>query len=167
MTRPLRKCEMQKILIADDDPTSLLVLIGLLRKMDYEVLVANDGVEAWNMFRLHSPSFVILDWVMPGATGVQICQRIRTSDLSYPVYIMLLTSKNSSEDVIEALNSGVDEIISKPIKSSELKARIEPGRRSLEYQQDLVDQNNKLQTALDRVKILEELLREAVLRLKN
>ena len=74
MTRPLRKCEMQKILIADDDPTSLLVLIGLLRKMDYEVLVANDGVEAWNMFRLHSPLLCYL--------GLGDARGYRSSNLS-------------------------------------------------------------------------------------
>ena len=113
---------MRKILIADDDLISLSILNATLDPLGYEALVAHDGTEAWEMFKEHKPSFVILDWSMPGLTGLQICQRIRTSELLYPTYVMILTARDTSEDVIEALYSGVDEYLVKPINPHELLA---------------------------------------------
>src|SRR5581483_8930884 len=108
-----------RVLIADDSIVSRHLLDATLRKWGYEVVVACDGVEAWNILQSpDAPRMVILDWVMPGLTGPEVCRRVRartkesdgaTKD-NY-TYILLLTSKSLKEDLIEGLESGADDYI--------------------------------------------------------
>lgn len=120
-----------RILVADDDPINRRLLEALLVKSNYEVVTACDGTEAWNILRQKdAPKLAILDWMMPGLSGTQICRRIRSrSDESY-VYILLLTAKFQKADIIEGLDAGADDYLSKPFDANELKARLWTGRVS-------------------------------------
>src|SRR5579884_2901437 len=103
-----------RILIADDSVVSRHLLDATLRKWNYEVVVATDGVEAWNLLsQKDAPRIAILDWVMPGLTGPEVCRKVRdqakeSADSAY-IYILLLSSKSQREDLIEGLESGADD----------------------------------------------------------
>jgi DNA-binding response OmpR family regulator len=102
-----------RILIADDSVVSRHLLEATLRKWGYEVVVATDGLEAWNVLQGENPPrLAILDWVMPGLTGPEVCSRVRETtknkDLDY-TYIVLLSSKSQREDLIEGLEAGADD----------------------------------------------------------
>ena len=104
-----------KVLIAEDDPVSCSVLNAFLSRWGYEVVVATDGTEAWEILHQpEAPRLAILDWIMPGITGVDICRRLREEDQSPPPYVILLTSRAGAEDVVEGLEAGADDYISKP-----------------------------------------------------
>ena len=117
-----------RILIADDSIVSRHLLEATLHKWGYEVAVACDGLEAWELLQAeNAPRLAILDWVMPGLTGLEVCKRVRESardkETSY-TYILLLTSKSQREDLIEGMESGADDYLTKPFGSGELLARI-------------------------------------------
>ncbi len=121
-----------KILVADDDPINRRLLETFLVKWNYEVVVACDGNEAWNILsQKDAPNLAILDWMMPGLDGTEVCRRIRNrSDESY-VYILLLTAKFQKADIVEGLDAGADDYLSKPFDAKELKARLWAGNRVL------------------------------------
>ncbi len=141
-----------RILIADDSIVSRHLLDATLRKWGYEVVVACDGVEAWNILQSpDAPRMVILDWVMPGLTGPEVCRRVRartkesdgaTKD-NY-TYILLLTSKSLKEDLIEGLESGADDYITKPFDQHELKVRLRAGTRIIDLERELVAAREEL-----------------------
>jgi diguanylate cyclase (GGDEF)-like protein len=124
-----------RILIADDDVTSRLVLAGVLRKHGDEVVVAVDGTEAWDvMQRPGAPRLAILDWVMPGLAGVDVCCRARTLESDQPPYIILLTSRDQKTDIVTGLEAGADDYLAKPFDPGELLARVDVGRRLIDLQ---------------------------------
>ena len=124
-----------KILIADDDVTSRLVLAGVLKKHGHEVVVTVDGAEAWAALqRPDAPKLVILDWEMPGLAGVDVCRRARTSESDQPPYIILLTSRDQKTDIVTGLEAGADDYLAKPFDPGELLARVGVGRRLVELQ---------------------------------
>ncbi len=127
-----------KILIADDDVTSRLVLSGVLRKHGHEVVETINGLDAWDaMKRPDAPKLAILDWVMPGLSGVDVCRRARTIETSQPPYIILLTSLDQKADVVTGLEAGADDYLAKPFDPGELLARVDVGRRLVELQAKL------------------------------
>jgi DNA-binding response OmpR family regulator len=104
-----------KILIADDDVTSRLVLAGVLKKHGHDVVVTVDGAEAWDALqRPGAPRLAILDWVMPGLSGVDVCRRARTIESDRPPYIILLTSRGQKTDIVTGLEAGADDYLAKP-----------------------------------------------------
>src|ERR1700683_2511109 len=104
-----------KILIADDSVVSRHLLEATLRKWGYEVQVACDGAEALQILeREDAPALIILDWMMPGMTGLEVCQKIRARGSEPYIYILLLTSKSQKEDLIEGMDAGADDYITKP-----------------------------------------------------
>lgn len=124
-----------KILIADDDVTSRLVLSGVLRKHGHEVVETVNGLEAWDALkRPNAPRLAILDWVMPGLAGVDVCRRARTIESSQPPYIILLTSLDQKADIVTGLEAGADDYLAKPFDPGELLARVDVGRRLVELQ---------------------------------
>lgn len=128
-----------KILIADDSIVSRHLLDATLRKWGYEVLVACDGVEAWNELQKEdAPSIAILDWVMPGLTGPEVCHLVRQRAREPYTYLLLLTSKSLKEDLIEGMEAGADDYITKPFDQHELKVRLRSGTRIIELQQQLL-----------------------------
>jgi two-component system cell cycle response regulator len=163
-----------RILIADDSVVSRHLLDATLRKWGYEVVVACDGMEAWNVLQApDAPQLAVLDWVMPGLTGPEICRRVRehTKGRESYTYILLLTSKSLKEDLIEGLEAGADDYLTKPFDQHELKVRLRAGTRiiSLEHQlvaakEELRDQATKdfLTRIWNRSSILGILERELV-----
>lgn len=128
-----------KILIADDSIVSRHLLDATLRKWGYDVVVASDGLEAWNYLeRDDAPSVAILDWVMPGLTGPEVCHLVRKRSRESYIYLLLLTSKSLKEDLIEGLESGADDYITKPFDQHELKVRLRAGIRIIELQTELL-----------------------------
>jgi two-component system, cell cycle response regulator len=128
-----------KILIADDEAVSRRMLQGMLEKWGYEVIVVQDGNEAWEKLRSpQAPRVALLDWIMPGQNGVEICRSLRKLRAEPYMYILLLTAKDAKESVVEGLESGADDYLTKPFNPQELKARIRVGLRVLELEDNLV-----------------------------
>jgi diguanylate cyclase (GGDEF)-like protein len=137
-----------RILIADDSIVSRHLLEATLRKWGYEVQVACDGLEALNVLQSESgPRMAILDWVMPGMTGPEVCRRVRQNasdkEQNY-TYILLLTSKSQREDLIEGMEAGADDYVTKPFDQSELKVRLRAGTRIVDLQRELVTAREEL-----------------------
>ena len=133
-----------QILIAEDDKLTRNSLFRILQKLDYEVLTASDGLEAWNILKEQPVDIVITDWMMPGIDGLELCKRIRSADFDNYVYVILLTSQGGKQTLIEAIDAGADDFAVKPSTKLELSARIKAGKRVLKLQSDLNEKNKKL-----------------------
>lgn len=124
-----------KILIAEDNAFSRTLLKKTLIKAGYDVVVAENGDVAWEILQQDdTPKLALIDWMMPGLNGIELCQKIREIDSSIPIYVILLTAKTDKEDVLEGFSAGADDFIKKPFDSGELLARIQVGRRLVEQQ---------------------------------
>jgi len=139
---------IMRVLIADDSVVSRHLLEATLRKWSYDVVVASDGAEAWSILSgPDAPRLAILDWVMPGMSGPEVCQRVRRSsksgELNY-TYLLLLTSKSDREDLIEGMESGADDYLVKPFDQNELKVRLRAGSRVIDLQRELVAAREEL-----------------------
>ena len=128
-----------KILIADDDAISRRLTQKALERAGYEVLAVDNGISAAeSLAGPDSPRLVLLDWVMPGLDGPSVCRILRRRyELPY-IYIILLTSKESREDIVAGFESGADDYLVKPCDPQELKARLRAGQRILQLQDKLV-----------------------------
>ena len=125
----------------------------------YEVTVASDGEAALEILKGDSPpSIAIIDWMMPGISGLELCEMIRKIPEREAMYLILLTAKDRQEDMILGLKSGADDYITKPFEFEELKARIQVGERVLQLQRNLASRVSELETALAQVRHLEGLL---------
>jgi two-component system, cell cycle response regulator len=124
-----------RILIADDDLTSRLVLGGVLRKHGHSVVATEDGTAAWEAMRLpDAPAMAILDWEMPGLSGVEVCRLVRGLQSDRPPYLIILTSRGEKTDIVAGLEAGADDYLAKPFDPGELRARVGVGRRVVELQ---------------------------------
>lgn len=129
-----------RILIAEDEPISRILLEDALTKWGYEVVVTKNGEEAWNILQQEdSPNLVILDWMMPGMDGIEVSRKIRERKDDNYVYIILLTARNRPEDIIIGLDSGVDDYIVKPFFDEELRYRLKIGERIIELEQRILN----------------------------
>lgn len=147
---------MMKILVAEDDATSRVMLRGLLLKWDFEVVMANNGEEAWaRLLCPDAPRLVILDWVMPGLSGVELCRLIRQGPHGDSTYVMLLTSRDSKEDIVQGLDAGANDYIGKPFHNEELRARLSVGRRMVELRTALAERIQALEEAVSHIKRLQ------------
>ncbi len=148
-----------RVLIAEDDPVTRRIIQSLLIKWDYDVIVAADGLEAWEMLKQdEAPSLALIDWMMPKMNGIEVCERVRKMNPPKLIYIILLTAKDKKEDLVLGLKSGADDYISKPFDIRELRARIQVGERVVELQRALSDRVKELEEALSKVKQLQGLL---------
>jgi two-component system, cell cycle response regulator len=128
-----------RILIADDDAISRKLLRASLVKFGYEVIVCSDGNQAWQILQKEkAPNLVLLDWVMPGMDGVEVCRQVRGMGRHSYVYIILLTGKGAKEDVVEGLEAGADDYLIKPFDPSELQVRLRAGARIVQLQEELL-----------------------------
>ncbi|HEY5330063.1 MAG TPA: diguanylate cyclase [Acidobacteriaceae bacterium] len=129
-----------KILVADDDPVSCRLMQRMLERSGYEVVVAADGRSAASALTASDgPKLALIDWMMPELDGPGVCAEVRRRPDGSYVYILLLTSKQSSEDIVEGLEAGADDYLTKPCNPAEVKARLLTGRRILELEQKLVE----------------------------
>ncbi len=140
-----------RVLIADDSLLSRRLLEGTLRSWGYDVVVAADGTEAWNILSSETPpSLAVLDWMMPGVTGPELCRLVRQRGAEPYTYILLLTSRNEKDDVVEGMDSGADDYITKPFDKHELKVRLRAGTRIVDLQEQLVAAREALRVQATR-----------------
>lgn len=138
-----------KILIVDDDKTSRIMLKIVLQKWQFEVVEAENGLEAWNILtKPDFPRLLIMDWMMPQLTGPELCRKISAELDRELFYILMLTAKGEREDLIEGLNAGADDFVAKPWNNEELRARINVGHRVLKLQEQAA-KRQKLQGVLE------------------
>ena len=148
-----------KILIADDDRVSRRLLEARLLKDGHEVIVAEEGNQAWGVLQ-EDPAIriAILDWNMPGMTGPEICGRARQIKTDQPTYLILLTSRDTRQDIVSGLQAGANDYVTKPFDFDELRARVQVGGRVLQLQKALAGRVKELEEALANVKMLQGLL---------
>ncbi|MBZ5593593.1 MAG: diguanylate cyclase [Acidobacteriia bacterium] len=128
-----------KALIADDNAGFRTVLERMLRKWGYDVMAASDGLAAWAALQAPDPPrLAILDWMMPGLDGVEVCRRVREENREPYIYILLLTAKDTAEELVEGMEAGADDYLRKPVDTHELRARVRAGRRILDLQEEVV-----------------------------
>jgi len=139
--RPMR------VLIVDDEPVNRRVLARRLRQWGHEPVQAADGAAAWEMFRAEPFRMVITDWVMPEADGIELTRRIRSSPGGGYTYVLLLTARTGVEALVEGIEAGADDFVTKPFQTEELRARLRAGERVLELQSELAERNRRLEVA--------------------
>jgi phosphoserine phosphatase RsbU/P len=148
-----------KILIAEDERISCRLLESTLAGWGYEVVVTRDGVEAWEVLQQKdAPPLAILDWMMPGLDGLEICRRVRRAEAAVPAYIILLTAKGGKENIVEGLVNGANDYVTKPFDRDELRARVHVGVEMIQLQQRLAERVVELEAALAHVKLLQGIL---------
>ncbi len=159
-----------KILVAEDDLTTRLTLRAVVRKWGFEVCEVADGTEAWQeLSGPDAPPLALLDWMMPGISGPELCRRLRASGREGLPYLILLTSRTDRRDLVAGLDAGADDFIAKPFDPEVLRARISAARRLVTLQTQLNEANHCLdQRVQERTAQVERLLRhqrELLLRL--
>ena len=143
-----------RILVADDDPVSRNMVQAALNGAGYQVVETEDGLAALEVLRADDPPrLAVLDWMMPGMDGVKLCREIRLQH-----YAILLTSKGQKDDLIQGLESGADDYLTKPFDPRELVSRIRVGERILHLEHTLGEKVDELQMAMAHVKRLQGLI---------
>lgn len=140
-----------RILIADDSAMSRVLLRSTLQRWGYEVVTAEDGNQAWDILSgENAPAIAILDWVMPGLTGIEVCRRVRKNAREPYTYLLLLTSKNTKEETVEGMDSGADDYIVKPFHEHELQVRLRAGQRIVDLQMSLLNAREELRERAEK-----------------
>jgi phosphoserine phosphatase RsbU/P len=147
-----------RVLIGEDDPVSRRLLQAVLQKWGYDVICCADGLETWSRLQdTDAPAMAVLDWVMPGLDGPEICRQVRQLARPEPTYIILLTAKGRSQDIVTGLEAGADDYVTKPFDLEALRARLQTGFRTLELQRSLAHRVIELESTLLQVKQLQGL----------
>lgn len=159
-----------KILIADDSQVSRTVLMKRLSTLGYEMVIAEDGLQALEVLSSDDPpEIAVLDWMMPGMEGIDVCRRVRESGSDRYTYIVIVTMKEKAEEIAEGLAAGADDFIVKPFQPIELDARIRVGERLVRYAERLrranadlaqIARTDELTSMYNRGAILERLEEE-------
>jgi signal transduction histidine kinase len=136
-----------RVLIAEDDPISRRLLQTNLERWGYEVVAAQDGAQAWKLFQEADFPLVISDWMMPEMDGLALIRQIRAHGRSGYVYLLLLTARSEKEDIVEGMEAGADDFLTKPFDRDELRVRLRAGERIIELEQTLEEQNRALREA--------------------
>ena len=151
-----------RILVADDDPVTRRILEVTLSKLGWDVITAPDGDAAWRILEKlqgkNAPELAVLDWMMPGMDGLEICRKLRGTPGFELMYVILLTSRSEKEDIAAALAAGANDYITKPFDPIELEARVRVGERMVRLQTALAARVVELEDALSHVKRLQGLL---------
>ena len=148
-----------KILIAEDDKISRLMLEKHLQKWGYEFISTSNGAEAWDVIKKGSPPRIaILDWMMPELDGAELCDMIRQTYLPGYIYVILLTAKGSKDDIVKGLDAGADDYLVKPFHHEELRARIRSGERIIRLEEDLAERIKELEETLNTIRQLKEII---------
>jgi sigma-B regulation protein RsbU (phosphoserine phosphatase) len=127
-----------RILIAEDDAVSRRLLERKLMTWGYQVTACPNGIEAWRVLECEdAPRLAILNWMMPGMDGVQICREVRKQQRRHYTYMILLTARDHKEDIVEGIEAGADDYVTKPFNPHELNVRVRAGRRVLDMHAEL------------------------------
>jgi two-component system cell cycle response regulator len=134
-----------KVLIAEDDMVSRRLLEAMLARWGYDVVITRDGTEAWQVLQgPDAPPLAILDWMMPGIDGVEVCRLVRQRVQEPYIYLLLLTTKGRRENIIEGLDAGADDYLTKPFDPHELQVRLRTGKRIVTLQAELIEARETL-----------------------
>jgi DNA-binding response OmpR family regulator len=151
-----------KILVAEDDAVTRRMLVVTLERLGWDVITAEDGNAAWRVFETlkgnNVPEIAVLDWMMPGIEGIEICRRLHTTPGFELVYIILVTSRGGKEDLSYGLAAGANDYIAKPFDPVELEARVRVGQRMVKLQRSLAARVTEVEAALAHVQRLQGLL---------
>ena len=163
--------EHMRVLAAEDNPVFQSMLRAMLTKWGYEPLTARDGNEAWRLLQAeNAPRMAILDWMMPGMDGVEVCRRVRSAGREPYQYILLLTARTESQDLVDGMEAGADDYLTKPFIAQELRVRLRAGQRILDLQEELLQAREALREQathdgmtglLNRTAVIEALRNEA------
>ncbi len=135
-----------RVLVAEDDLTSRLVLEKTLAKWGYDVVVARDGIEALDLIEsADAPALLVLDWEMPGMDGIDVCRKVREREGGRSRYIILLTARSGTQDLVAGLEAGANDYVGKPFDPSELRARLDVGSRFVELYEELLATQHALE----------------------
>jgi sigma-B regulation protein RsbU (phosphoserine phosphatase) len=147
------------LLIADDDEVARMLIVSLLRRRGYRIDAVGEGRAAWDrLMHRDAPKIALLDWMMPGIDGIEICRGIRALPNRNNLYLILLTSRDGHEHVVEGLSAGANDYITKPFHPEELLARVNIGVQTVQLQMELTHRVRELEDALSKVKQLQGLL---------
>lgn len=138
-------------LVVDDSPAVQLYLKTMLDKWDFETCTANDGREAWQHLQNNPVQLLITDWMMPNMTGEELCRKVRAAQLPNYVYIVLVTSRDDNNDLLQGMQAGADDFVTKPVNVAELQVRVEAARRVLSLEADLENRNRELQRTYQEI----------------
>ncbi|WP_434425411.1 response regulator transcription factor [Nannocystis pusilla] len=123
---------MARVLVADDDPFARALLVGPLQERGYAVSEAEDGAAAWELLNdAEPPQIVLLDWMMPRMTGLEVCRRLRDTPSRGPAHVVLMTARNRHADMLDGFAAGADDFLVKPLSSVEVLARVQAAERAL------------------------------------
>jgi sigma-B regulation protein RsbU (phosphoserine phosphatase) len=148
-----------RVLVAEDHTPSRLALQALLERHGFQVTLAATGDEARAILTgFDPPPLALIDWMLPGMTGVELCRTIREGDPQHYVYFIVITARDTVEDLSVAFSAGADDFIRKPFETVELLARLKSGQRIVELEHRLARQLTEVQQALERVRQLQRLL---------
>ena len=148
-----------KILIAEDNITQQLMLKSTFAELGYDPVVTGDGRTACEiMLKPDAPKLAIIDWMLPGMEGVEVCRKIRKAKFYAPPYLIILTSRDEMEDIVKGLESGANDYMVKPYNVRELQVRIGVGRRFVELQAMLTDRIKELESAQAHIKTLQGII---------
>ena len=126
--------EVKKILIAEDDLVSAKILSRLLERLGYEVAIARDGDEAWQLFEAEPVRLIVSDWMMPGIDGLALCEKVRAYPaIPYTYFILLTANRTTADNYKLAADAGVDDFLTKPIDREALQMRLHVAARILKF----------------------------------
>ncbi len=136
---------LNSVLIAEDDPIFRRILESWFKRWDYQVTAVQNGLDAWEVLQKDdAPSLAVLDWMMPGLDGIELCRKIRSREQGPYRYVILLTAKDEKQDLIAGLEAGADDYLTKPFDVDELQARVRAGKRILDLQAALMEAQRAL-----------------------
>ena len=148
-----------RVLVADDNLTARAFIETALTHWGYEVTSVSDGDQAWaELTTPDCPKLAIVDWLMPGMEGVELCRRLREGANEEPTYVIMVTVRRDQGDIVAGLEAGASDYLVKPFDPGELRARVKVGQRVVELQSELAARATALQEALDNVRTLRGLL---------
>jgi phosphoserine phosphatase RsbU/P len=136
-----------QVLLAEDDPLMQQLMAGILEAIGYAVTVAGDGEEALEILERSAINLVVTDWMMPNVDGAELCRRIRARSARSYVYIILLTGRNDGDALVEGMDAGADDFLTKPPDPAELRVRLKAGQRVLDLERELASKNERLSAA--------------------
>jgi DNA-binding response OmpR family regulator len=134
-----------QVLVADDNPVFRCMLRTMLGKWGYQAVEVSDGISACSVLEsADPPRLAVMDWMMPGIDGVEVCRRVRAAAREPYIYIVLLTARTESQDLVHGMDAGADDYLTKPFHPQELRVRMRAGWRILELQRELLDAREEL-----------------------
>jgi len=148
-----------RLLIVDDDANTINLLRKYLKGWGYDVVTAGNGIEAMDIIKgINSPQIIILDWLMPEMDGIEVIKQVRRLESSNPPYIILFTVRDEKGAIIEGLDAGANDYVTKPFDKDEFHARIRVGERFINLQNALAERIKELQEAMAQINTLQGIL---------